>query len=242
MNERKGIGSADGRVGGPTNPANYHPGRDYRMAESCALGAPVTRRFRLAVTPQEYYAWLRSRSRRVRGIHITLDGADISVCAPDGEMVRLSLCPVAGGVEVEAVLLDVEEYDAFLELVQLSVEKFAPRAETRERVEGTDDSEGGSRNAQPSREPEGESAVATAVVATAPERGQGDPLAVIPSVADREFVRRWNAGEDTGSLARRFKLKGARAAGTKASELRKVFGSDVVNYRRNQGTWGEDDE
>lgn len=97
------------------------------------------------------------------------------------------------------------------------------------------------RSGQFSREPGGESSVATVVVASVPERGEGDPLAVIPSAKDRDFVRRWNAGEDSESLARSFKLTGAHAVGNKAHELRKVFPA-LVKTRRNQGNWSEDDE
>lgn len=66
-------------------------------------------------------------------------------------------------------------------------------------------------------------------------------LAAIPSVADRDFVRRWNGGENSESLRRAFGLKDAHAVGNKAYALRKIF-PDLVKTRRNQGNWEGNDE
>jgi len=74
-----------------------------------------------------------------------------------------------------------------------------------------------------------------------PSQGAGPDLSAI-SAKDRDFLERWNGGEDPGSLARAFSLRDVHAVGSKAAELRKVFGSDVVCYRRNRGQWDDDEE
>lgn len=86
--------------------------------------------------------------------------------------------------------------------------------------------------------------VAEGAVSPMPAGDAGDLLAVIPSAADRDFVRRYNADEHWEPLGRDFGLDSARAVGNKASVLRSIFGVNVVRYRRNQGNddWREEGE
>ncbi|HOR01109.1 MAG TPA: hypothetical protein PLJ35_20020 [Anaerolineae bacterium] len=94
--------------------------------------------------------------------------------------------------------------------------------------------------AAPTREESPESTPDTASPMLAEDAD--DPLAAILSAANRESVRRYNAGEHWESLGRDYGLDSMKAVGNKASTLRSVFGADVVHYRRNQADLDEEEE
>lgn len=122
--------SADGGAGmSPTNPARSWWRPPLEVEGSALWGESLTRSFRLATTPQEYWAWLASRYAGRFGEYVYRDDSGIVVSGRDGGVFRFNLRPTDEGLEVEAVLLDAEEYHDFQSLVSLSIEKFGPRGE-----------------------------------------------------------------------------------------------------------------
>ena len=205
-------------------------------------------------TPTAYLHWLhRAKEAHSWPPHLSFHawegGIDVDDVIVDdgwiseGTVMRLYLAMGRGGrLLVRPCLLDARDSAVFAEIVEVTRAELCEggpgldpawqaRCEELEEMEKTWDGPFHS-----SSEPTTERSV-TVVTAS----GDSDPLAAIPSEKDRDFVRRWNAGEDSQSLARSFKLHDAHAVGNKAHELRKVFPT-LVKTRRNKGNWSEDDE
>lgn len=147
---------------------------------------------------------------------------------------------VADGLTVVATLLNRSYADSFL----LVIDAIRDAARVHEKVVKVQQL----MHQEPAPAASEEPPEPTAEVRATPPlaREEGDPLAAIVNARDRDFVRRWNAGEDSEELRKDFGFKDVHAVGTEASALRKRY-PGLVKRRRNQGNddwqnWGEDDE
>jgi hypothetical protein len=202
----------------PTNPAySPQPERKPLAIEGSELwGDPITRRFRLATTANEYFAWLISR---LGGEALVRDDAGIVVQeSPDRNRVgrpltaawRYNLHPTNGELEVEAVLLNWGVYDDFTRWIEFSLDRFGLPQE-------------------PS--PETSYNGPQAPVRDTGDKSIGDdPLDVIPNEENRELVRMYNDNEESQAICSRFNIK-PKTLQNRISSLRTIFGEEVVRRR-----------